>query len=285
MKQQVILFFANYKLTDVITGGIMKRKRAIRLLLAMMLTVIVALTANLTWANGVTVLPPESYPYGMTYGQWGALWWQWELQAPINKDPVSDTTGAYSGNQLSNSVFFLAGSFGGGPIVRHVNVPAGRALFFPLYNGVLTYPEDVPAGLNPRYGENNTRILLNDSLKDVPVSDLVAFVDGTGPLPSYRASETFNFTFPPDSAAVTDWLSWEGVPYQPGYHALNFTDGYWTMIAPLSAGPHTVEIKYPADGSYVDVTYNLTVIPLPSTLLFFGSGLLSLLGFRASRRH
>lgn len=127
----------------------MKKKRVVKSIGAMVLALALVMAANLAWANNVTVLPPESYPYGMTYGQWGALWWQWELQAPVNKDPISDTTGAYGGNQPSNSVFFLAGSFGGGHIERKITVPVGQALFFPLYNGVLTYTEDVPAGLNP----------------------------------------------------------------------------------------------------------------------------------------
>jgi hypothetical protein len=42
-------------------------------------------------------------------------------------------------------------------------------------------------------------------------------------------------------------------------HYPNVSDGYWVMLAPLSTGPHVIEIMYPADGSSVNVTYSLTV--------------------------
>ena len=39
------------------------------------------------------VLPPQSHPFGMTYGEWGAAWQQWVFTTTTENCPVTDTTG------------------------------------------------------------------------------------------------------------------------------------------------------------------------------------------------
>lgn len=76
------------------------------------------------------ILPPQSKPYGKTYGQWGADWWRWALSIPADSNPILDPTGASCGLGQSGPVWFLAGT-GGAAVTRECSVPAGRALFSP----------------------------------------------------------------------------------------------------------------------------------------------------------
>ena len=39
------------------------------------------------------VLPPWSNPYGRSYGEWIAAWWQWAVGTPARHNPGLDPTG------------------------------------------------------------------------------------------------------------------------------------------------------------------------------------------------
>jgi hypothetical protein len=80
-----------------------------------------------------TVHPPNSKPYGASYGEWSAQWWQWVLHIPAGVNPNLDTTGANCGQGQSGHVWFLGGTFGGSA-VRTCNVPNGVSLLFPIQN-------------------------------------------------------------------------------------------------------------------------------------------------------
>ena len=62
------------------------------------------------------VLPPDSHPFGKTYGEWSNAWWQWAYSIPAPNNPVLDTTGANCDVGQSGQVWFLAGSFTSGTI-------------------------------------------------------------------------------------------------------------------------------------------------------------------------
>src|SRR5215831_19135202 len=72
------------------------------------------------------VLPVQSRPYGFTYGEWSARWWQWLFLLPLDNSPLFGTADCSVGQ--SGPVWFLGGS----PSPRPgCTVPAGKALFFP----------------------------------------------------------------------------------------------------------------------------------------------------------
>jgi len=63
------------------------------------------------------VYPPDSAPFGMTYGEWLAAEWQYALAIPASTNPALDSTGEYCGiGQSGGPVFFLVAS----------SVPAGH---------------------------------------------------------------------------------------------------------------------------------------------------------------
>src|SRR5207237_9991228 len=80
------------------------------------------------------VFPPDSRPFGLTYGEWSAKWWQWAYSLPVDKNPFFDETTCKNGtNGQSGDVWFLTGVFNtSGTAVRPCDVPEGKALFFPI---------------------------------------------------------------------------------------------------------------------------------------------------------
>jgi hypothetical protein len=201
------------------------------------------------------VIPPNARPYGLTYGDWSARWWQWALSIPATTNPLLDATGANCAEGQTGHVWFLAGTFGGSA-TRTCTIPPGKAIFFPIINivfgsGVFDcdptnpgVPCDVAALRASAASVMNNPILLEAEVDGRPLRNLNA----------YRAfSPVFSITHPSDSVF--------GVA--PGTYTPQISDGYWIMLAPLSAGTHTVHFKGIADffGTPfgTEVTYHLTV--------------------------
>jgi hypothetical protein len=281
----------------------MKRTSSLKLIGAVTLALMLALSANLVWANSVQVSPSNSNPYGMDYGQWGAAWWQWVVLSTPDNHVLYDTTGQFAHNNqpVDGSVFFLGGTYTGTAVTRNVTVSAGKAFFFPIFNWLLSFPEDVPAAYrtSEAAAEGFIRDTLDTALKiggDYLANDagLRVLVDGVDVLDhspgfSFRyrgTSPAFSIYFAPDSFTVLkDSSGITGESYQAGLHYPSVSDGYWVMLGPLDLGMHEIHILASGNyGLYQDVTYELNVVPLPSTLLLLGSGLLGLLGIRRSRQ-
>ena len=120
------------------------------------------------------ITPPfvPTSPYGHTYAQWAAKYWQWALSFPATADPASDTAAQESGQ--TGPVWFLAGAHGSSlvngqvteppalhrstfTVTRQITVPEGKALFFavlgaladntgcPNYNNPLLTPPQLGA--------------------------------------------------------------------------------------------------------------------------------------------
>ena len=210
------------------------------------------------------VLPPQSHPHGHTYNEWNVKWWQWAFSIPTDKNPLFDQTGADCGQGQSGSVWFLAGTFNGGPAVRSCTIPTGKALFIPIANTerdsicpVITPPETVAAL------QQEAQVFLDSFAQ--PKTQLAAQVDGediqqlqqtykVGPSPS------FNITLP-------DGNLYSGCGTQPGTYGPAVSSGYYLMLAPLHAGSHTIHFNADNTASSapdnlkitLDVTYHLTV--------------------------
>jgi hypothetical protein len=98
------------------------------------------------------VAPIESVPEGQTYGRWAAQWQEWALGVPAAENPVLDTTGQNCGQRQVDRVWFLAGTFGSDPVVRACNIPADKALFFPLIdNAYFAFLNDPPEQRTEEY--------------------------------------------------------------------------------------------------------------------------------------
>lgn len=180
------------------------------------------------------------------------------LSIPAATNPATDTTGIHCGEGQAGPVWFLAGIFGSGTITRDCTVPAGKALFFPLANGVFGAGafdcEPTVPGVTCNLA--TLRIAAAASMDAVT---LAASLDGKAlkKLHDQRVqSPVVTLTYPADSVF--------GVP--PGTYTPNVADGYWLMLAPLSVGAHTLHFKAEITGgvfagTVIEVTYHLTVGP------------------------
>jgi hypothetical protein len=204
------------------------------------------------------VLPLDSSPYGNTYGEWSARWWQWALSIPAVTNPVLDETGANCAEGQSGQVWFLAGAFFGGTFERACTVSPDKALFFPIVNAAFGAAVFDCEPTQPGVPCNITVLRAAAAASMDPVT-IEASIDGV-PVRNVRdyrvQSPVFSVTLPEGNV----------VDVPSGTYAPMVSDGYWLMLAPLSAGAHIIHFKNsitggPFAGTATEVTYHLTIGP------------------------
>jgi hypothetical protein len=151
----------------------------------------------------------------------------------------------------------LAGSFGR-TFDRACTVPTGKALFFAILNAAFgaAVGDCEPTKPGVLCDVTALRAAAAASLDSVTIE---ASIDGVPllNLNDYRVqSPVFSVTLPEGN--ILDIPS--------GTYAPMISDGYWLMLAPLSAGAHTIHFKGivtggPFDGFEIEGTYHLTVGP------------------------
>jgi hypothetical protein len=197
------------------------------------------------------VLPPQSHPFGKSYSQWSAAWWQWAFSLPVVDNPGNDTPNFDVTKGQSGHVWFLAGPFG--TVERTVTIPVGTALFVALVNVDSSTLEEPPF-----YGATAAdQLAIANGFADF-ITDLSFTIDGraVGNLDAFRVtSPQFSFTAP------TPWIFGA-----TGGEGLATGVGYFVMVSPLSVGEHTIHytgaFKFsdaPGDYIAVNMTYHVTV--------------------------
>jgi hypothetical protein len=135
-----------------------------------------------------------SKPYGKSWEEWSAIWWQWCSTEPLASNPVADKTGRFCNkNQNDPNVWFLAGTFGG-KAERTCTIPAGKAILFSIINNLISYAE-----YNHLKTESELRSYAESDLDEATVYN--ATVDGVElqNLENYRVqSHLFRFIIVPD---------------------------------------------------------------------------------------
>ena len=217
-------------------------------LLAVGLAALIGLSASRANAG---VQPTQSRPYGKSYSQWSASWWQWLLSLPVDGHPGTDTPDFDVTEGQSGQVWFLTGPFG--TVERSVTIPAGKALFVALVNVESSTLEEPPF-----YGATAAdQLAIANSFADY-ITDLSFTVDGV----VVQNISDFRVTSPQFSfAAPTPWIFGA-----TGGAGLATGVGYFVMLSPLSLGTHTIHytgaFKFsdaPEDYISVNMTYHVTV--------------------------
>lgn len=237
-------------------------------------------------AGRAHVLPPWSNPYGRSYGEWVAAWWQWAAGTPATHNPGLDPTGKDCAVGQKGPVWFLAGSFTSGQTVKRTEcrIPAGTALFFPIANESWLSNPDLPgcAPADPWYGATPAdrvrwalfeRVILHNPRHIWAPNrrDRLSFsVDGwyvPGLHALYARSPVFRSDLPEDN--IFDVLC--GVPVRAFRSTHDVAWGYHVFLAPLPPGRH--RLRWTADvvggsnpGRSIgrieqNVTYDLVVAP------------------------
>jgi hypothetical protein len=217
-------------------------------LLAAGLAVMMGVSTTAVYAG---VLPPQSHPYGKSYSQWSAGWWQWLFSLPVDGHPGTDSPNFDVTEGQSGHVWFLTGPFG--TVERHATIPAGTALFVALVNVDSSTLEQPPF-----FGATAAdQLAIANGFADY-ITDLSFTVDGksVGNIADFRVtSPQFSFTAP------SPWIFG-----QTGGSGLATGVGYFVMLSPLSVGEHTIHytgaFKFsdaPEDYIGVDMTYHVQV--------------------------
>lgn len=169
----------------------------------------------------------EEKPFGKTWEEWTAKWWQWLLSIPRNHNPGLDQTGEnFDLNQLDPNVLFLAGALAGfAPVERTITINTGKAVLFPVINFITSYAEE-PSLKSEEALLSHAKSNIDDISKKEANINGVNFTD----LEKYRVqSKVFDVTFPEDNV----------YGLRPG-PTMGASDGYWIFLKPL---PGTYDIR------------------------------------------
>ena len=216
-------------------------------------------TPSASPAAAELVLPVDAPAYGASYAEWGARQQQWLQSFPIAVSPASDTTGERCGYGQSGPVFFLATlEVATVSQVRDCSIPAGVALFVPLFS-VHCSTVEAPPYVDARMhvvgrDETELRAACQAVLDEVPLT-LEAALDGQA-IPNLERYRMQSAVFP----LIFPAANYYEVPAGP---ALTVADGYWLLLAPLAPGAHelTTSISAPDIGISAEYTYRLMVVP------------------------
>lgn len=228
------------------------------------IALIVFFTASLAIAggNGQSTPPSGRIVTVKTIADLGAEWWTWAVQAPATDNPLLDPTGEKCEIGQQGSVWFLATTFGSGqPTVRQCDVPAGKALFFPMINAAYFSFLNDPVR-TPEFVRSSAEAVCDRS----SIRDLSVTIDGraVGRLERFAVSAEqspiFQAQLPTDNVFGGDETSIPELLLSPSAH-----QGFYMYVKALEPGPHTIHWTATWDCNFgvgsEDITYELTVLP------------------------
>jgi hypothetical protein len=217
-------------------------------------------------ASSAQVLPPSSLPYGLSYQEWSAKWWQWSLEQSTNHLELVGGPGICDGP--GNQVQFLAGSLlssGQAAITNKVTISAETPLFFTILsvwedNSGCPFTTLTAAQLRAA-AEGNWNLVTSTSctIDGVPVAGLSdpsnSVYHVQSPYFSYTTAKHGNVL----AGIFGDTCIGGGLTIYPAV-----TDGAYLMLSPLKPGKHTIHtvgVVGPLANPFVveDVTYVITV--------------------------
>jgi hypothetical protein len=196
-----------------------------------------------------------------SFQELSAEWWQWVLSIPTPINPELDTTGEHCMVGQRGSVWFLAGTSGGGSATRTCAVPEDKVLFFPVINSVNIDTPNVCGQGPARLSVQELRALSAAFIDGA--TNLAVEVDGK-PITNVRRvqSPVFAVALPEDNLFDAPCTG-AGLGNAPaGIYAPAVDEGFYVGLEPLQVGDHTLHMhaENPSAGFTLDVTYNLTVV-------------------------
>lgn len=229
-------------------------KRTIAILLTVCFVLsITAATVSATAGNpNPGVVPVNSNSQGKTYGELSEEWWKWATSIPASSNPLLANGQVDASIGQSGDVWFLAGTLGGFA-ERTCEIPAGKALFFPIINVVDT--SSVPPIKNNLNTQKALKAVTTEFINNVTTHDVT--VDDIN-LDNFRVgSKLFVVKLPEGN--IFEYLG--EVEPAGSYRAVS--DGYWIMLESLSKGIHTIHIhgktNYQGYDIETEVVYHITV--------------------------
>lgn len=217
---------------------------------------------------GETVIPPSDLPYGLSYEEWSAKWWQWYMGLETNHIENVGNPEICSGP--GSRVRFLYGAPATTTATRHVIIGPDISLFFPI----LGFIADNTACPVSDFGTNTDAQLAAEVVEGWSgVTVTTCTIDGVAieglddPVTSIYSvvSPAFSYTIAEKDSIIS---LVEGEDCIPGgttiYPAV--AEGAYLMLAPLKPGKHTIGFvgvygPVSAPNLKLDITYEITVLP------------------------
>jgi len=204
--------------------------------------VMLTLTAS---ASGVEVLPPSSLPYGYSYEEWSAKWWEWSLGQPTNHLELVGEPGICSGP--ASRVRFLNGVYlpvtgGVTSKTNHVTIDSDTPLFFTILSiwvdnsSCPTFTSFTANELAAQASNEWTAVTETSCTID---GEAVAGLENPATTEYLVQSPAFSYTTSKKDNVLEGFF---GEPCIPGdmtiYPAV--AQGVYLMVAPLKPGKHTI---------------------------------------------
>jgi len=191
------------------------------------------------------IFPIDSKPFGHTYGEWSARWWQWLLSIPKSRNPAFDSTGAHANiDQNYPNVFFLCQTYEGITSIpnRTVTVRTGRSIFMPIINWVSVLHTD---------GETDSELVEIANKRMDVVANLQLSINGRTVkegLEKYRTQSPFFEVTLPENNII-------GLSSGP---IRAVSDGYWLFLKQLEGDTELTSFGSCSSGATkIGVNYTL----------------------------
>jgi hypothetical protein len=215
------------------------------------------------------VLPPSSLPYGLSYQEWAAKWWQFFYGQSTNNMQPLGSPGICDGP--ASRVLFLNGA-------PTSTTETNRATIFadtPLFLAILAFTADNTACPITDFTTNSAELLASEAVGgwNGAATLTTCTIDGVAVSGLENPTNTiYNVVSTPFSYTTAEKDNIvavsEGEPCLPGgltmYPAV--ADGVYLMLAPLSPGKHLIHfvgVAGPLSAPFlkIDITYDITVLP------------------------
>ncbi len=186
------------------------------------------------------VIDANDFVLERTQVEWAEGYLQWIAAFPRGSSPVADASGAQCGARQEGDVWFLATSDGTAPVTRTCTVPVGKTLFVPI------------AQITERSGNREPQC---DTMARVAAESLSQHVGGlTLSIDGVPVAGLDNHRLATGDCFA---LGLRQVPRSAARTAV--ADGWFVMLQPLPAGPHTLVVGARFDSTPLSVTYKLDV--------------------------
>jgi hypothetical protein len=195
--------------------------------------------------DNVLIFSLDSDPYGMSYAEWTAKWWQWALSIPLENNPINHYTDKNCALNQSGPVWFLAGT-AGGVAERSCTMPAGKAVLFPILNHGGTLAD------TPAIKSEQELVSLTKREMDV-ISDLEVIVDSV----KLNGLQRYRVQSPIFDVVLSENNLFGGTPGP----TRGVSDGYWLFLKPLHKGKHKIHSfgSCLAGKIKIGVNYDITI--------------------------
>jgi hypothetical protein len=233
---------------------------------AMMAAGLIAIGVTPTYADSGNqgIIPINAQFEGLTYSDWVVKAFQW-ISAIPGPSPLFPGMEDQVTQYQSGHLWFLIEFITSPEISLHYTVPAGKALYVPLF---MQESDNLVCPPPPTH-LNATELLASVDAILAGLSNLAVEIDGrpVSDVTQYRTTvPDFAYTLP-----AYNFYNSGGCDYGAGTYTPAVADGYALILAPLSVGEHvvhetldvsdTLEQAFGWTQSHADITFHITVVP------------------------